>query len=251
MGSMNKLKTYKSSNSQAGQDMFVLNLLQNKRKGVYVEIGSGDAIKGNNTLILERSFDWNGLSIEIDESLVNSFRSTRKNKVICADAAVFDFEKSFDEANFPIQIDYLQVDVYSAAANLGILKRLLLSKYRFSIITFEHDLYRSKENRQIKECSEKILEENNYFKYADNVKVFFPNRSQSGNWVPFEDWWVDSKLFGSILNCPSSGSRFIDIFDYSFKSKFKFRAQFLLMQAKIVKNYLDKFLKRIRRTISK
>jgi tetratricopeptide (TPR) repeat protein len=46
----------KQNYSQAYQDMFVLSMLSGKRNGTYVEIGSSDPFKGNNTALLETKF---------------------------------------------------------------------------------------------------------------------------------------------------------------------------------------------------
>jgi hypothetical protein len=40
--------------SQAGQDLFVLSMLENKSAGVYCEIGGAHPIESNNTFLLER-----------------------------------------------------------------------------------------------------------------------------------------------------------------------------------------------------
>lgn len=41
-------------NGQAEQDKFVLNILKNKKKGFFLEIGSNHPIKINNSYILEK-----------------------------------------------------------------------------------------------------------------------------------------------------------------------------------------------------
>ena len=85
------------SNSQAGQESFVLDTTNNKKKGVYVEIGASHASIDSNTFILESEFDWTGISIEIDEKKCNEFNLKRKNICINADALKFDYELFFKE----------------------------------------------------------------------------------------------------------------------------------------------------------
>ena len=55
-GSGNIVKNH----SQAGQDLFVLSVLNGKRNGKYLEIGSRRHYYGNNTWLLESEFelDW-------------------------------------------------------------------------------------------------------------------------------------------------------------------------------------------------
>ena len=53
--------------SQANQDMFVLMMLDGKRNGTFLEIGAHEPINISNTYLLEKDFDWNGISIDIVE----------------------------------------------------------------------------------------------------------------------------------------------------------------------------------------
>ncbi len=59
--------------------MFVLSMLNGKKNGTYLEIGAGSYYYGNNTYLLEKSFDWNGISIDINESLSIDFNNNRNN----------------------------------------------------------------------------------------------------------------------------------------------------------------------------
>lgn len=238
---MTKLKAFKKSNSQAGQDMLVLNLLQEKRDGFYVEIGSSFPVSGNNTCILEQEYNWKGLSLNISPNFVRIFRSIRKNPVICANALTFDFESYFTKNKFPTQIDYLQIDIDPTEANLEVLRKLPLDKYRFSVITFEHDLYKNEKNRNIKEYAEKILEKNKYRKVANNVMVYFAHNSYSGHWVPFEDWWIDSQIFNNNFITPiPEESKFIEIFEYSFQYHLSLKIKILIMKLRLAKKLLVK-----------
>ena len=52
--------------SQSMQDMFVLSMLDGKRNGIYVEIGADQPRVISNTYLLEKDFDWSGISFELD-----------------------------------------------------------------------------------------------------------------------------------------------------------------------------------------
>ena len=52
--------------SEVFQDIFVLQCLDGKKGGKYLEIGAADAVSGNNTYLLEKEFGWTGLSIDYD-----------------------------------------------------------------------------------------------------------------------------------------------------------------------------------------
>lgn len=169
--------------SQALQDLFVLTMLNGKQSGVYVEIGGSDPININNTYILEKTFDWKGISFEIDEEIVKHYNSTRTNQCICLDATKADYSKIFEENNLPKHMDYLQVDIEPAWQTLKSLKQVDLNTYRFSVITFETDAYQG--NSAVIKESRSIFTDYGYQLVASNVKNL-------GN--AFEDWYVDPQV---------------------------------------------------------
>jgi hypothetical protein len=173
--------------SQAGQDDFVIKTLEGKKSGVYVEIGAYHSIDISNTYMLEKDYGWTGVSFEIDPYRVEEFNSNRTNKCYLADARIYDYEALFDRLNLPKQIDYLQVDIEPAENSLMALLRLPLEKYRFSVITFEHDLYADKNNINIKNKQKEILSGLGYILVKENVTCNHPD-------LPFEDWWIDGRL---------------------------------------------------------
>ena len=171
--------------SQSMQDMFVLSVLDGKRNGVYVEIGADKPRVINNSYLLESQYDWSGVSFEIESDKVNYFNTIRKNKCICADATKFDYKSLFDERKYPKQIDYLQLDCDPPQITLGCLKKLPLEDYRFSVITFETDLYAGGQDVQIEHWQ--ILSSLGYQRVVKNIK-------NEGN--PYEDWWIDPLVIG-------------------------------------------------------
>lgn len=185
------MKIYENGNGQANQDSFVLNVLNEKRNGWYVEIGSNHPVIHNNTFLLEVEYGWSGVGFEWDHDLVNIYNGVRKNKCIEADATKFDYLKYFQDNNFPKQIDYLQLDIDPAYQTLEALKRLPLTEYRFSVITYEHDLYADSKNEAIKEESKTILSELGYSLAVENVDDGSSDRI-------FEDWWIDPSVIRSI-----------------------------------------------------
>ena len=169
--------------SQSMQDMFVLSMLDGKRNGVYVEIGADQPRVISNTYLLENNFDWSGISFELDADKVAFFNTIRKNKCLCEDATLYDYKSIFEERNYPKQIDYLQLDIDPAEGTLRALKALPLDDYRFSVITYETDVYSS--GADIQDEQIEILESHRYQLVAKNVKC-------EGN--PYEDWWVDPAI---------------------------------------------------------
>lgn len=185
------MKIYENGKGQAHQDSFVLNALNEKKNGWYVEIGSGDPLTFNNTYLLETEYDWNGVGFEWDAKTVEAYNSIRKNKCIEADATMFNYFQYFKDNDFPKQIDYLQLDIEPAYQTLAALKKLPLEEYRFSVITYEHDLYADPENQMIKEESKRILSSLGYEIVKENVDDGSPDRI-------FEDWWVDPQVIRNI-----------------------------------------------------
>jgi hypothetical protein len=169
--------------SQVGQDDFVIQTLNHKNNGVYVEIGAYHSIDISNTYMLEKDYGWTGVSFEIVQDRVNEFNLNRVNKCYIGDATVFDYESLFDRLNLPKQIDYLQVDIEPAENSLKALFALPLEKYRFSVITFEHDLYVSPNNMAIKNKQKELL-------YGLGYELVREDASGHPDY-PFEDWWID------------------------------------------------------------
>lgn len=174
------VENIKNNYSQAFQDMFVLTMLDGKRNGTYVEVGGDHGVVISNTYLLEDQFDWKGIAFEIEEDRAEGYSSLRKNECMCADALEVNFSEIFKQRSFPKQIDYLQLDIDPASQTLKCLKNIPLDEYRFSVITFETDIYR--DGADIAEESRQILLDFGYELIAKNVS----NQS-----VPFEDWYVD------------------------------------------------------------
>ena len=169
--------------SQSMQDMFVLSMLDGKRNGIYVEIGADQPRVISNTYLLENNFDWSGVSFELDADKVTYFNSIRKNKCLSEDATLYDYKSLFEERNYPKQIDYLQLDIDPAEGTLRALKALPLDDYKFSVITYETDVYSSGADIQDEEIS--ILKDAGYQLVVKNIK----NEDN-----PFEDWWIDPNI---------------------------------------------------------
>lgn len=168
------LENIEQSYSQALQDMWVLSVLNGKRNGTFLEIGAYNPIFISNTYLLEKYFDWSGVSIDYDPSVEPQFRGAgRTAKFITADAIKLDYDKILSE--FPSnKLSYLQIDVEPNIQSLNCLKLIPLDKYKFSCITFEHDAYSketSKEyNNAIRKESEEILESQGYIAVAKNIE---------------------------------------------------------------------------------
>ena len=216
---MELFRYFSGSNGEALQDSFVLSVLNGKESGFYLEIGSSYPQIGSNTYLLETRYKWNGLSVDNDVLLVDEFKSHRRNEVILGDATKLDYETELKSRSFPSQIDYLQLDIDPPINTLLALKQLPLSVYRFSVITFEHDLYANKENLDIKKDAAQILKENGYVCVVNNLQTVPNVENCDGGWKPFEDWWIDGNLLQNYSFGTFNNVRWLDIFTISRKLK--------------------------------
>lgn len=171
-------KKFDASNSSEGQETFVLNVLDEKRNGYFVEIGSNHPFTTNNTALLEKEYGWTGVALEVDKKYVDMYNELRESPCVQHDAMTFDYLSYFKENNFPKQIDYLQIDIdiRPRNANLLALIQLPLSTYRFSVITLEHCLVTEYDLEPLRAAQRLILSS-----YGYRLVV------QGDN----EDWWVD------------------------------------------------------------
>jgi hypothetical protein len=158
--------------SQAGQDQLIVELLNGKTNGYFIDLAANDAVSLSNTYSLEKSYDWNGLCIEPNP--VYWYNLTfRECQVIGAVVGQERMEKvhfrfqagdhggiageGFDNGkrwqreslltytvtlheilertHAPIEIDYLSLDVEGAEA--FVLKNFPLNKYKIKLITAE------------------------------------------------------------------------------------------------------------------
>jgi FkbM family methyltransferase len=70
------------SRSQLSQDLFVLNQLDFKNQGFYVEFGGCDGLLFSNTYILENEFGWTGIIAEPAIVWQDALRRNRPNSII-------------------------------------------------------------------------------------------------------------------------------------------------------------------------
>lgn len=176
--------------SQCYQDMFVLTMLNGKRNGTFLEIGSADPYYGNNTMLLEKLYKWNGISIDYDENAVNEFNKHRLNNALLADATKINYNELLEV--MPHYIDYLQIDCDPPLVSYNVLLAIPFNNYQFGVITFEHDNYNDLD-------SDVMNKSRNYLKSLGYELVV--NNISPDNYSSFEDWWVNPKYVSSdIIN---------------------------------------------------
>jgi hypothetical protein len=155
-------------------------IFNHKRLGSFVEIGSQDPIKNNNTFILERKLGWLGVAFDKRQMFCRFYNWRRKSNCVDGDATCHDYAEIFAQFNLPRRIDFLQIDLDPAEASLAALCQLPHGDYRFSTIVFEHDSYQY--GHHTRDASREFLLERGYHLLASDVRI---------GGKPFEDWWID------------------------------------------------------------
>ena len=181
---------------QSEQDKFVLNILKFKKKGFFVEIGSNHPILLNNSYILEHTYNWSGIMIEYDVGWKKFYNKIRPNSIpIMNDATKIDYKQSFEINKVPLNIDYLQIDVEPEnGSTLTTLKNIdsqVMDKYKFAVITFEHDCKEGISHIPI--VQQTRLESREILKKRGYICVFKDIHNIDPKYV-YEDWWVHPEL---------------------------------------------------------
>jgi hypothetical protein len=177
--------------SQACQDKFILNVLKEKKNGFFLEIGSNHPININNTYTLEKNYNWKGIMVEYDSSFLSLYETHRPNSIhIINDATKVDYKHIFEINNMPNEMDYLQIDLeVNNRSTLDTLEKLdneIFDKYKFAVVTFEHDIYTGNHFDTLLKSRE-IFSKRGYMCVFPNVCDHVPE-------VVFEDWYVHPDL---------------------------------------------------------
>jgi hypothetical protein len=175
-----------TSYSQRNQDLFVISILNGKKNGTFLDFGCRGPIEINNTYLLENEYQFSGLSFDIDSNEISKWKNTDRNytNAICGNLLELDFIKILENNYQSNVIDYFSFDLEPPLVTLEVLKKFPFDKYKFAVVTFEHDFYRGfdtlKPSREIfiKHGYRKI--KTDYMKKFETItKIWFS-----------EDWWI-------------------------------------------------------------
>ena len=175
----------KKTHGQVYQDLFVLACLDGKRNGRYLEIGSAGPYYGNNTAVLEEQFGWYGVGIDFDEKFVKDYREKRKNPILQENALEVDYTSLLNELAVDGVVDYLQLDCEPSSVTYDIMTKIPFDKFKFAVITYEHDHYLDK-TKSYRHKSREFLTSRGYELVVSDVS---PEGHSS-----FEDWYVHPDL---------------------------------------------------------
>jgi len=167
------------SKSQLRQDLFVLSELNFQKGGYFVELGATNGVDFSNTYLLEKRFGWSGIVAEPAKGWHAALRQNRACQIetdcvwrdststlsfhevdIPELSTIVGYEGSDEHAaerkngrqyevkavslndllakhRAPAEIDYLSID--TEGSEFEILSRLDFDKYRFKVITCDHN----------------------------------------------------------------------------------------------------------------
>jgi len=176
-------------NGQVLQDKFVVSVLKNKQNGYFLEIGSNHPKLINNSYVLEKELNWNGIMIEYDNSWIPLYNLERPNSIyVINDATRINYYKLLKQNNAPKNIDYLQIDLEvcnrSTLNTLEILNQTIFDEYKFATVTFEHDIYDG-DRFNTRLASREIFTNRGYI-------LAFPDVRNGPH--AFEDWYIHPDL---------------------------------------------------------
>ena len=156
--------------------------------------------------------------VEMTNDHEDEYKNERpRSRYIISDAQLVDYASVFKELEFTPIIDYLSIDLEpSNRSTLPTLEKLeaeIMPNHKFSVITFEHDIYCG-DFHNTRLASREILEKNGYTRMFSDVKCE----------NPYEDWYV----------CPDAvNSQFID----------EYKTEERLEWSEIIKGWFDVPLK--------
>lgn len=203
-----KTTEFPLSNSQASQDLFVLLMTQYKRGGTFLEIGSNDPVKTNNSFLLESAYGWTGIMVEYDATFKDAYKSLRPgSKHVFQDARTVDYAGLIGSLGQETSVslctmDYLQIDLdvnnRSTLDTLEILDKTVFDTTKFAVVTFEHDIYTG-DYFDTRAKSREIFGRRGYQLVCPDVAVFF-----NGARCEFEDWYVHPDLVTNVKSLDKS-----------------------------------------------
>lgn len=217
----NIVANLEASNSQLRQDLFVLAMLDFKKNGFFVEFGATNGVLDSNTLLLEKNFSWTGVlcepakvwhnELEVNRNCIieklcvwkvsnskltfletsypslstlsgfseNDFHSKSRSNSRKYSVETISLLDLLNKHNAPNEIDYLSID--TEGSEFQILNAFDFTKYRFKVITCEHNYGNSRE--QIFD----LLSSHGYVRVYEDLSFF-------------DDWYVHESLLSSIKN---------------------------------------------------
>lgn len=139
--------------SQLNQDLWVLETLKNKKNGFFIDIGAYDGVYIDNTYILEKEYNWNGICIEANPIIFSELQNNRS--CTCVNSILGNNE---DTVYFEINQKFNKSQIYSK----------ILSEEEYKNISDDSSNFIIQKK---KELISNILKKNNAPKIIDYLSI--------------------------------------------------------------------------------
>lgn len=116
--------------SRDGQDRHAIDkIFKGKKNGYFLDVGASDGIDENNTILMERYYDWNGICCECDPRDIIKLRCVRDCNIVSCPifsrtGAIINFE--LHQANHLSSIEGYQTERYRSKTS-GIVSMVTMS----------------------------------------------------------------------------------------------------------------------------
>ena len=201
--------------SQANQDKWVVEFLEFKKNGYFIELGAYDGIQTSNTYYMEKNLEWDGICVEANPTVFQTLIKNRKS--ININVALNDYtgecffehdkittngvrvpcdtlDNILTEYNCPKDIDYLSIDI--EGYEYIVLKDFNFNNWNIGLITVEHNLYCDGNDR--KDKLYELLTNNGFTRVVEDAPCLDTNPAYHNQ--PYEDWYVNNKLLNNRNN---------------------------------------------------
>lgn len=172
------------------QDLFVLMITEGKKRGTFLDIGCGDPIEMSATYLLEKDYDWSGISIEQDERFATKFSRQRKSTIIFGDATDLDYHTLLNQHCIERYIDFLRISTEEWCFKT--LEKIPFQGYEFGVIQFQHNAAWHPDGDKVRQASREGLSSMGYHLAVPNVGF--------DEEAAYEDWWIHPSLVGRLRN---------------------------------------------------
>jgi FkbM family methyltransferase len=195
--------------SQSNQDKWVVEFLNFKKNGYFIELGAYDGIQTSNTYYMEKNLDWDGICVEANPFFFQKLKVNRKSKNI--NVALNDYvgecyftddrisksgfkvpcntlDNILKETNCPKDIDYMSIDI--EGYEYIVLKNFNFNNWNIGLITVEHNLYCDGDER--KKLLYELLTKNGFTRVVDDAPCLDTNPLYFNK--PYEDWYINNNL---------------------------------------------------------
>lgn len=153
----------------------------------------------SNTYFFEHYRGWNGIAIDYDRAWYEAVKDVRPDTVHCEDLLEVNINDFLESIGCQENIDYISLDVDDA--QWKVFNEFDWSKYRFKVLTLEHNLYQSLDSCEFTRNSPDYMEKigSEYHCYREilkqhGYKILWGNVELNG-YGPIEDWWVSEDIY--------------------------------------------------------